>query len=353
MNFSSDNSSPVPQEIITSIVEANQGYQNSYGNDQLMKEVVSEFRRIFEHSELEVFLVATGTAANAIALASICPPWATIFCHQESHIHNDECGAPEFFSAGAKLTLLEGSHGKIKPCQLKKQIEKTSILGVHNVQRGALSLSNPTELGAVYTKEEIKELCDIANHFGMLTHMDGARFANALVNLSCTPAELSWKAGIDILSFGGTKNGLLGVEAVIIFKPEVAWEFELRRKRSGHLFSKHRYLSAQMSGYLKNELWLTLARKANEATTKLVTGLLENPHAEIVHPVDANLVFVNLPRKTHKMALANGAIYYLWLPDQSLEGDGSHPLKARLACNWSTKESEVNSLLELINKSTG
>ncbi|MCY4444998.1 MAG: beta-eliminating lyase-related protein [Rhodobacteraceae bacterium] len=349
MNFGSDNCGPAPSEIIASIVEANKGYQSSYGSDSLMDEVKSHFKNLFEHPDLSVYLVATGTAANALSLACICPPWGTIFCHQESHIQVDECGAPEFFSGGAKLTLLEGHHGKIDPIKLSQTVANTGVLGVHNVQKGALALTNTTELGTVYTLAELNELTSIAKNNHMQTHLDGARFANALIKLGCSPADLSWKAGVDILTFGGTKNGLLGVEAVVIFDPKLAWEFELRRKRAGHLFSKHRYLSAQMLRYLSDGLWVRLAEKANQAARKLADGLAANPSAEIKHPVDANMIFVNLPRATHKKAFVNGAAYHLWPPNQSLGGDDQEPLLSRLVCNWFTTDTEINSLLAVVS----
>ena len=348
MNFASDNSGPAAPEILQSMAKANEGYQKSYGSDTLMEEVTELFKDIFDHPDLAVYLVATGTAANSLSLACICPPWGTVFCHGHSHVQVDECGAPEFFTGGSKLTLIEGEHGKISPDHLSETIEATGILGVHNVQRGALTVTNATELGAVYSLSELQKLTSMAKHYGLKTHMDGARFANALVNLGCTPAELSWESGVDILSFGGTKNGLFGVEAVVIFDPALAWEFELRRKRAGHLFSKHRYLSAQMLAYLTDSLWLRLAGQANEATSKLVKGLNSLQDARIAHPVDANMIFVSLPRRVHRRAFEKGADYHLWMPNQSLEGEGSTPLLARLVCNWSTTDEEINAFLDIV-----
>jgi threonine aldolase len=212
---------------------------------------------------LQVYLVATGTAANSLALSTLCEPWQTIFCSPVSHIHEDECNAPEFFS-GAKLTLV-GDSDKINPTELRKSIQAEESRGVHGPQRGPVSITQITEKGQVYTLSEINEITRIAREFKLPVHMDGARFANALVSLDCTAAEMTWKSGIDVVSFGGTKNGLMGVEGVIFFDPEKAWEFELRRKRAAHLFSKHRYLSAQMLAYLENDLWIELASKANKA----------------------------------------------------------------------------------------
>ncbi len=348
MNFASDNSGPAAPEVLEAVFKANQGYEKSYGRDTLMEEVEERIRDIFEAPEAAVYLVGTGTAANAVALATICPPWGTIFCHEHSHIEEDECGAPEFYTGGSKLTTVGGSHAKINLQELSEAISATGIIGVHNVQKGALSITNPTELGAVYSLTEITELTSLAKENSLPVHLDGARFANALVKLECTPAELSWRAGIDVLSLGGTKNGLLGVEAVILFDPAMAWEFELRRKRGGHLYSKHRYLSAQMQAYLKDDLWFKLAMKANSAATKLAKGLTNLQSVDIVHPTDANMVFASLPRAKHNLAFTGKADYYLWPPNQSLNGDPVESLKARLVCNWSTTDEEIETFLELI-----
>lgn len=348
MNFASDNSGPAAPEILEAIISANKGYQNSYGGDSLMEKIKNQLREIFEAPDAAIYLVATGTAANALSLACLCPSWSTIFCHEHSHIQEDECGAPEFFTGGSKLTTVEGKHAKIDPQQLAKAISSTGIIGVHNVQKGALSITNATELGAVYDLDEIIELTSMAKDFDLPVHMDGARFANALVKLGCSPAELSWKSGVDILSFGGTKNGLLGVEAVIIFDPSLAWEFELRRKRGGHLFSKHRFLSAQMKAYLKDDLWLQLAQKANSAAAKLSRELTNQETVKIEHPTDANMVFPSLPREIHNLAFSKKAAYYLWPPNQSLEGNPKETLKARMVCNWSTTDEEIETFVNLV-----
>lgn len=350
MNFASDNAGPAAPEILDAVLHANEGYAASYGADELMVHVVEGIRQQFEAPEANVHLVATGTAANALSVACLCPPWSAIYCHRHSHVEEDECGAPEFFTGGAKLTLLDGNHAKIEPNSLRRALEEAVPVGVHNVQRGALSVTNATENGAVYSCREIGELTAIAGEFGLPCHMDGARFANAVACAGCTPAEMSWKAGIDILSFGGTKNGLLGVEAVIMFDAKRAWEFELRRKRGGHLFSKHRFLSAQMAAYLDGGLWRKLAMRANTMATKLADGLRKLDSAEIVHPVDANMVFVRLPLALHRKAEASGASYHLWPPTQSLKGKGNEIREARLVCNWATTEDEVSDFLRCISE---
>ena len=350
MNFTSDNAGPAAPEVLDAVLHANKGYAASYGADKLMDRVNEAVRRQFEAPQASVHLVATGTAANALSVACLCPPWSTLYCHRHSHVEEDECGAPEFFTGGAKLTLLDGNHAKIDPTSLRRALEEAVPVGVHNVQRGALSVTNATENGAVYSCREIAELTAIASEFGLPSHMDGARFANAVASDGCTPAEMSWKAGIDILSFGGTKNGLLGVEAVIMFNPERAWEFELRRKRGGHLFSKHRFLSAQMAAYLEGGLWQELAMRANTMATRLAKGLRKLNSAEIVHPVDANMVFVKLPVAMHRSAFSSGASYHLWPPTQSLEGRGNELREARLVCNWATTDDEVSGFLQCLSE---
>ena len=346
MNFASDNSAPASPEILEAIARANSGYQPSYGGDDLAESVRDRIRDIFEAPHAQTYLVATGTAANSLCLACLCPPWGTVYCHAEAHVEVDECGAPEFYTGGAKLTALAGRHGRIDPERLDRALKTAAPVGVHNVQNGALSLTNATELGAVYGCSSVTELASMAAAHGIPVHLDGARFANALAHLGCTPAELTWKAGISALVLGGTKNGLMGVEAVVLFDEELSWEFELRRKRGGHLFSKHRFLSAQMDAYLAGGLWLRLAQQANARARQLAEQVMSLPGAEIAHPVEANMVFAALPRKLHQQALSNGAVYHLWPHEARLEGDPDETIKARLVCSWSTTEDDIDLLIE-------
>ncbi|MEM7616038.1 MAG: beta-eliminating lyase-related protein, partial [Pseudomonadota bacterium] len=271
--FTSDNASGAHPKVIEAVTRANDGFSGSYGDDAHMDQVRSRIREIFEAPEAEVFLVATGTAANALSLASMVAPWSTVFTHEISHLEVDECGAPEFYTGGASLSLVPGAQGKMSPEALAKSLAKLPDKVVHHRQLGALSLTQVTEFGGVYTLDELRALTDQARAYGLPVHMDGARFTNALVALGCTAAEMTWKSGIDVLSFGGTKNGLLGAEAVVMFDPARAWEFELRRKRGAHLFSKHRYLSAQMAAYLEDDLWLEMGRAANTQAATLARGL--------------------------------------------------------------------------------
>lgn len=350
MNFASDNTGPVAPQVMEALLRANQGYAASYGSDEIMTRVTGMIREKFEAPMAAVYLVATGTAANALSLSILAQPFETIYCHRHAHIEEDECGAPEFFTNGAKLTLLEGENAKIDPDALQDSIARTGHLGVHGVQRGALSVSNVTEQGTIYSLGELRSLTRIAKSFGVGCHLDGARFANALVSLKCTPAELSWMSGFDVVSFGGTKNGLMGVEAVIIFDPEKAWEFELRRKRAGHLFSKHRYLSAQMRAYLTDDLWIRLAEKSNAAATHLAKGLKSVKGARLLRPQQANMLFCGWPRSGHKAALRAGARYHPWPLDHPTDGPDDEFLSARLVCNWSTGDADIDKFIGLIAK---
>lgn len=344
MYFTSDNAGPVHPQIMATLAEANQGFSGSYGDDTLMEEVRTRLRDLFEAPEAAVYLVGTGTAANVLALSTLCAPWQTVFCSPVSHIHEDECNAPEFYT-GAKLTLVGGSD-KMTPDALRHAIEGEETRGVHGPQRGPVSITQVTERGSVYTLDELSALTALARTHDLPVHLDGARFANALVRLGCTPAEMSWKAGVDAVSFGGTKNGCMGVEAVIFFDPQKAWEFELRRKRGAHLFSKHRYLSAQMAGYLRDDLWRDCAARANANCDRLAAGLRE-AGARFSPEPEANMIFVTLPRATHQKLLGAGAQYYI--VEGSLEGDDPDaPLMARMVCDWSITSDQIDSFLALL-----
>ncbi len=353
MWFASDNGAGAAPEVMAAVAAANEGHVPSYGAEAAMAEVTARIRARFEAPEAAVYLVATGTAANALALACLCPPWATVYCHREAHVQEDECAAPEFFTGGAKLTPLDGDHGRLDPGTLGRALAGAAAVGVHNVQKGALSLSNTTEAGTIYRPAEVAALAGAARDAGVPVHMDGARFANAVAALGCTPAELSWKAGVDVLCLGGTKNGCLGVEAVILFDPRRAWEFELRRKRGGHLFSKHRFLAAQMQAYLADDLWLRLAATANARAAALSQGLAALAGTERVHPTEANAVFAAWPRAGHRAALDAGAVYYPWPASQSFDGPDADPVAARLVCSWSTGEDEVARLLAVLETALG
>ncbi|ATX66440.1 threonine aldolase family protein [Roseinatronobacter bogoriensis] len=339
MYFASDNTSGVPDRILTALGKANSGYALGYGADAFMDQVRTRIRALFEAPEAEVFLVTTGSAANALALASYCPPWGAVYCHSLAHIEVDECGAPEFYTGGAKLTHVAGDNGKMNPDALQDALARAGRGVVHHVQPGILSLTNLTECGTRYSVSEISELSAIARSHGLPVHMDGARFANALVAEGCSPADMTWRAGVDVLSLGGTKNGLMGVEAVVLFDPAQAWEFQLRRKRGGHLLSKHRFLSAQMAAWLEDDLWLELARDANAMAAQLEKGL--EGCADLLFERGGNMLFAQWPRGLHRQLQSAGAQYYLWPDHQDLDGLDHAPLSARLVCSWNTQPDHV------------
>ncbi|MEO0764015.1 MAG: beta-eliminating lyase-related protein, partial [Pseudomonadota bacterium] len=265
MQFRSDNTGPAHPKVLEAILAANAGYTAPYGDETAMEAVRARLREIFEAPEAAVYLVATGTAANALLLSTMTQPWQRVFCGTLSHVLIDECGAVEHATGGARLEPVAGPDAKIGIAEFEAALAAVDPADIHMTQRGPVTITQVTERGTLYTLDEIRAIANLAHAHGSGVHMDGARFANALVALGCTPAEMTWKAGVDAVSFGATKNGCLGVEAAILFNPAKAREFELRRKRAAHLFSKHRYLSAQMAAYLQDDLWLDLARQSNAA----------------------------------------------------------------------------------------
>jgi threonine aldolase len=345
MIFASDNTGPVPQQVLDAIAAANVGYKSGYGVDDINADVIEMIRSVFEAPHAAVYLVPTGTAANSLALATLTKPWETIFCTPMAHINVDECNAPEFYTGGTKLTLV-GDTDKMTPDALKSAIEAEEDRGVHGAKRGPVSLTQITEDGRVYSLNELRALIAIAKSYGLPVHLDGARFANAIVALGCSPADMTWKSGVDAVSFGGTKNGLMGVEAVVLFDHEKALEFEYRRKRGGHLFSKHRYLSAQMKAYLTDDLWLDMARRANANAARLAAGLNENAKVKFHHQPDGNLMFVFMPRGLHKKAFAAGAYYYTWGDVEN--GSDDEMVKARFVCDWSMEHEMIDQFLDVI-----
>jgi threonine aldolase len=346
MHFASDNTGPVHPKVMEALVRANDGYAMPYGNDGLSREVADRIREVFEAPEAAVHLVATGTAANALILATMAKPWSTIFCAPHAHINEDECNAPEFYTGGAKLTLVDGTDAKIGPEQLAAAIAAEENRGVHGPQRGPVSITQATEKGTVYALDEIRAIAEVARRHGLGLHMDGARFSNALVRLGCSPAEMTWKAGVDAVSFGGTKNGLLGVEAAVIFDPALAWEFELRRKRGAHLFSKHRYLAAQMGAYLDADLWLDMAASANAACDRLTRGLKQVPGAAFHFEPQANIIFAEWSRAGHRRLLEAGAEYHI-LNGTLDDGPEDERLTARLVTDWSADHAGIDRFVAL------
>jgi len=347
MFFASDNAGPAHPSVMQAMVDANAGYAMPYGVDPIMEQVRDKIRTLFDAPDAAVYLVATGTAANALTLATLCDPWQTVFCTPESHIHQDECNAPEFYSGGAKLTLVPATDAKMTPDSLRATIAGEETRGVHGPQRGPVAITQATERGTIYTCDEIAALARVAKSFDLPVHLDGARFANALVALGCAPADMTWKAGVDAVSFGGTKNGCAGVEAVVFFNPAHAWQFELRRKRGAHLFSKHRYLSAQMNAYLTDDLWLDLAAKANGNCARLADGLRGIAGVSLLHDPQANTVFAEFPRAMHQKLHDAGAVYYVWSGELAGE-DADEILQARMVCDWSLDGAKVDEFLDVL-----
>ncbi len=350
MNFASDNTAAIAPGILAAMSRANEGFALGYGNDALTKSVEKRIAELFE-CEAAVFLVPTGTAANALALAHVTPPWGAVLCHEQAHAMTDECGAPEFFGAGLKLIGLSGANCKLSPETVAAAPARYSGHVPHQVNAASLSITQATEAGTVYRVEEIAALSAIARARGLALHMDGARFGNALARMNVTPAEATWKAGIDVLSFGATKGGAMAAEAVVFFNPDKAAFMPERRKRAGHLLSKHRFLAAQFEGYLEDETWLKLARHANTMADRLADGL-RRAGAAIVWPVEANIVFTLLPKDLDAGLKAQGAAYYV--RDNSLAGSdvqiAPDRMLVRLVTSFVTNEAEVDRFVALVAK---
>jgi threonine aldolase len=348
MNFASDNAAGVAPEILAAIARANEGPALGYGNDAWTARVEERFAELFEH-EVAVFLVATGTAANALALAHLSPPWGAVLCHAASHIATDECGAPEFFGGGLKLIGLAGDAGKIAPQTLRHALEQGQWGGPHHVSATVLSLSQATEAGTIYRPAEMAELAGIARAHGLAVHVDGARFGNALARMNASPAEATWKAGVDVLSFGATKGGALAAEAVVFFDKARGAGMPERRKRGGHLLSKHRFVAAQMEAYLTDGLWLKLARHANAMADRLANALTAAGRVP-VWPVEANEVFVALPARIDARLKAAGAVYYPWSTPQPVPGahDAEDANLVRLVTSFATTVEEIERFVAIV-----
>jgi threonine aldolase len=348
MNFASDNTAGIAPEILQALIAGNDGFVLGYGNDDVTREVERRIGEIFER-EVALFLVPTGTAANALALAHISPPWGAVFAHAEAHVLTDECGAPEFFGAGLKLVGMPGVGCKVLPDTLAATVAQYQGHAPHQVVPAAFSFAQASEAGTIYRTDEIAALAGIAHAHGLKIHMDGARFANALVRMNASPAEATWKAGVDVLSFGATKGGALAAEAVVFFDRAAVRHMDERRKRAGHLLSKHRFLSLQFQAFLQNDCWLRLARHANAMADRLAAGLAAAGRAP-VWPAEANLVFVLLPKAVEARLKAAGARYYVRRTESLPDGAQIAPDQAliRLVTSFATRESEVDQLVALV-----
>jgi len=334
LRFLSDNTATASAEMLTAIAQANHGRVEPYGDDSWTARLDGVFSDFFA-TKVRVFPVATGTAANSLALATLSPPYGAIFAHDEAHIARDECGAPGFFSGGAQLVLLAGEHGRLTPEAFGATLEAHRV-DVHTAQPAALSVSQATELGTVYRGAELAKLSALAHARGIKVHMDGARFANALVFLGGHAGDITWRAGIDALSFGATKNGALAAEAVVFFDPSLVRDFELRRKRAGHLLSKSRYAAAQLLAYLESGLW----KRNAERTNALAQRIGRAAGALLLHPVEANEVFVKLGGKRREALRRAGFEFYDWGAPSAGE--------ARLVVSWDQPEEEVTALCEAL-----
>jgi threonine aldolase len=341
MDFRSDNVAGAAPDILQAVIDANSGTVTSYGADPYSERVEKRLGEIFE-KPVKAFAVATGTACNALALSALTPNYGAILCHEEAHIHLDECGAPELFCGGAKLVPIPGPGGKLTPQGVRNLLEQTLTGDPHRVQPAALSITQATEAGTCYRPAEIAALAEIARGRQMKVHMDGARFANAVAHLRLAPAEVTWKAGVDVLSFGATKNGALGAEVVVFFDAALAESFVVRRKRGGQLLSKMRFVSAQLEAYLKGERWLELARHANAMATRLAQGLQRLPQVSLVHPVEANEIFVVLPPQVIAGLRAAGFNFYDWT-------DGA-PGTIRLVLAFNTDPAHVDAFVATATK---
>jgi threonine aldolase len=334
LRFFSDNTGTASPEILAAVAQANRGLARPYGDDDWTLRLDQALSGFFG-TQVRAFAVATGTAANSLALATLSPPYGAIFAHHESHIACDECGAPGFFSGGAQLALLPGEHGRLEPATFSAALAARPV-DVHGVQPAALSLTQATEVGTVYGAAQIARLCELAHGRGLRVHMDGARLANALTFLDCPPADITWRAGVDVLSFGATKNGALAAEAVVFFDRALVRDFELRRKRAGHLLSKSRYVAAQLLAYVESGLW----KRNAERTNRLAQRIGRAAGAALLHPVEANEVFVKLGAERRQGLRDAGFEFYDW----GAEGAG----EARFVVSWDQPEADVPALCEAL-----
>ena len=336
--FASDNVTGACPEVMDAVVAANSGIATSYGDDEWSSRLQTKLSEIFE-TDVEVFLAVSGTASNALALSSLAPVFGKIYCHELSHINTDECGAPELFTGGAKLIPMRSSNGRIKANELDEIIRGSG--NVHVSQPSVVSITQSCETGTVYQLDEIKAISKIAHKHKMSVHMDGARFANALASLDVSPAEMTWKSGVDVLTLGGTKNGCLAAEAIIFFKPDMVGNFPYLHKRSGQLLSKMRFISSQLEAYVTDDLWIRNAQHANSMAKILSEGLNAFSNIELAYPTQSNEVFVHLPCEL--IDYLNNAGYDI--NEEELDGKA-----VRFVTAWNSELKDVDRLLEVIKQ---
>ena len=348
MQFASDNWAGATPEVMAALNAANQGFAPAYGGDAVTERVTARFSELFER-EVEARFVATGTAANSIGLASLSRPGGLVLCSREAHINVDEWGATEFQSGGMKLVTMPEAAGKIAPEVLAETLRRYPAGGRFGAPV-ALSLTNATELGTVYTPGEVSALSELAHQAGLAVHMDGARFGNAVAALGASPADITWRAGVDLMSFGGTKNGCLAAEAIVVFSPDKLDDLGARRQRAGHTFSKSRYIAAQFEGYFAEGKWLERARHANAMADRLRGGIAASATARLGWESAANEVFAVLPKTTIKRLQDAGATFYDWPADSAPPERRPAPDEelVRLVTSWATTSDEVERFLSLL-----
>ncbi|HOX59751.1 MAG TPA: low specificity L-threonine aldolase [Candidatus Paceibacterota bacterium] len=327
--FASDNYAGICPEAFAAMAEANQGHEVSYGDDTWTAKASNLIRDVFE-TNCEVFFVFNGTSANSLSLASLCQSYHSILCHEQAHVETSECGAPEFFANGTKVLLLPGEHGKIDAGSIEHAVSRRT--DIHYPKPHVVSLTQATELGTVYSLDELRAISDVARRLHLRIHMDGARFANAVVALGVTPKEIAWETGVDVLCFGGSKNGIALGEAVVFFNPELAREFDYRCKQGGQLASKMRFLSAPWVGMLQDGAWLRHAKHSNAMARRLEAAIGTLPHVKIAHPVQTNVVFARLPDAVIRGMHRRGWKFYTHVSVDS----------ARLMTSWDTTAEDVD-----------
>ncbi|WP_068086982.1 threonine aldolase family protein [Polycladidibacter stylochi] len=345
MEFSSDNWAGATQSVMAALARHTDGFTPAYGVDPLSRSIEQKFNTLFER-EVAVFLVSTGTAANSLALAQYAKPAGSIFAHEEAHIAVDECNAPEFMTAGNRIFTMKGEEGKITAQSVRAAMDCVPEGVVHHGQAAAVSITQATEIGTLYRLEEIRAISEAAKSRGLPLHMDGARFANALVSLDVTPAQMTWQSGVDVLSFGATKNGCWCAEAVVFFNPDDAKGFEYLRKRSAQLFSKSRFISAQFEGYFENDSWLETAKHSNAMAQRLAEGLKALENVKLPVWPESNEVFPIIKRADCERLKQAGAGFYEW-PASDLAAD---EVMIRLVTCFATTPDSVNSLLKILQK---
>lgn len=339
INFRSDNESPAASQILAALTQANEGPAWAYSTDPWSERLDEAFSGLFD-TDVQVIPLSTGTAANSIALASVTPPWGAVYGHRHAHIYNDEAGAPEFYGNGLRIVPVEGTEGRLDAETLDRTVYANSGHGVHSYLASAVSLTQSTERGTVYSPGQISSVCELARRHGMTAHMDGARFANAVARLGCHPAEITWRAGIEMLSFGASKNGCMAAEALVLFgRPDLLETAERLRKRSGHLLSKMRFVSAQLLAYIEDDLWLSLAAHANGQAADFAAAVERHPQAELEFPVEANEVFVRWSAERFRQLEAAGIEFLIW--------PGSDDL-ARFVFSHDTRAADTRALIEAI-----